>query len=221
MEYKVQNRYTATLGYRWYFATYRELVVDKATVLREFDDEDQCCGDVKSIVVNDEIRGYYHINRHEDDLCVNYCVELFGQSNLTCSIPIYTVSQSWDNITDAFREEPENVKVKIFEFCLKTHFLCKCGGKAIERLGNRCETCFLYNFKRKDDDRCAICLEDEGRWIQLSCLHVIHQHCWDSNNTNSSNGFLMKCPICRTRVQPKKCYKNYPYSVPTSVMNSA
>jgi len=223
MEYKVQNPYTALLAFRWYFATYQELIQqDKETIMEEFEDEDECCTVVHGKTLNGEARGYYLISTHDEELTVDYCVELFGRPELTCTVNVYKASLSWDDTDTPFREGPDVVKFRIQKFCSQIHMLCKCGSTPVQRLGNRCEDCFVFSFRRFDD-RCAICLENEGRWIQLSCSHVIHVHCWNDlqQTTKSANRAVnCLCPVCRAIINPQKCQKNYPYSLlPKPTMN--
>jgi hypothetical protein len=70
---------------------------------------------------------------------------------------------------------------------------CKCE-KELATKESWCESCFIHRFTR--DDNCSICLENEGRWVQLDhCKHFYHLECF--NKFKSSR----KCPLCRDTIQ--------------------
>jgi hypothetical protein len=52
-----------------------------------------------------------------------------------------------------------------------------------------------YNITDTPNDCCSICLNDEGRWVELYlCKHKFHEDCINRIEINS----VYKCPICRT-----------------------
>jgi hypothetical protein len=59
-----------------------------------------------------------------------------------------------------------------------------------------CKTCYVSCHKR--EEKCPVCLEDEGSWITLyPCQHVLHSACWTKTVGR-------KCPMCRTECDYSK-----------------
>jgi hypothetical protein len=135
-------------------------------------------------------------------------VELFDNPRVSERIPVFYE-------TCEFIQSASAVRTRIQKFCEKIHYVCKCGQLAKPRLGflipnatpncieHRCENCYLYWFKRTDD-RCAVCLEDEGVWVKLSCGHILHQHCWTRTKG-------VQCPVCRVVTDSERSVYKYPY----------
>jgi len=215
MELRVKNPYTAELAYRWYVATCPELfkeLFNDSNKLRETIEREDNCTTRHERRLNEEISVRYHLCLDNDDseIVVEYVVNLFGRSELELSqsIPIY--HQGCNVI-----QNKAKVRSLIEKFCSQTYYVCRCGELAKPRLGvlipnppphcieHRCETCYLYWFKRTDD-RCAVCLEDSGVWVKLSCGHILHEHCWEE-----IEGF--SCPVCRTLTDSRKNIYHYPF----------
>lgn len=72
-----------------------------------------------------------------------------------------------------------------------TFNLCSCGENLVKR-DNWCSTCYIFRYERTEEEggACCVCLENEGRWVKLSCKHIIHKNCYRH---------LVKdeCPLCR------------------------
>lgn len=205
MEYIVKDPYTVELAYRWYIATYKELLNDREP-LRETVEHDEGHTVLHDRRINDEISASYHICMDSDtrELEIEYIIELFDNPRVSHTIPIfYEVCN--------FIQSESAVRARIQKFCEQTHYVCKCGQLAKPRLihytpnhsEHRCETCYLYWFKRTDD-RCSICLEDEGVWVKLGCGHILHHHCWMRTPTT-------QCPVCRTLNECTSNIYKYPF----------
>jgi len=83
------------------------------------------------------------------------------------------------------------------EFKLKYEY-CDCY-KEIYKNGV-CEECFIYDYTH--DDKCCICLDNGGRWVQFECKHVMHYGC---------SLKLDKCPLCRKH--KNVITQTYPYTL--------
>jgi hypothetical protein len=209
MELRVKNPYTAELAYRWYIATYKEMIED-LDKLRETIEQEEHCTSLYEKRLNEEISVRYHLcmDNEDNDIEIEYVLKLFGHSEIKHYIPIF------HEAVEVVKNETK-VRSEIEQFCNQTYYVCKCGELAKPRLGflipnpppncieYRCETCYLYWFKRTDD-RCAVCLEDEGVWVKLSCGHILHQHCWGDIEG-------MACPVCRSMTDSKKNVYHYPF----------
>lgn len=206
MEQRVENEYTALLAYRWFFATYVRVLERKET-LRERCIRDDGYTDVFSRHLNNEVRAVFRCtlaypsegDLEEPTVDIDYVLELFRNPHVHCSIAIYK--------KDMEPVKPSVVRGLIDEFCSRTFYVCKCGALAFPRLDLRCIDCYTYWFKRTDNDVCPVCLEDEGRWIQLGCKHVLHLGCWSRTPG-------VYCPLCRTRNDPEDAIRNYPFHAP-------
>lgn len=84
-----------------------------------------------------------------------------------------------------------------------TYELCRCKGTLALRDG-WCHACYLYRYTRTEEEGgdCCVCLENEGRWIKLSCNHIIHGSCYTSINDR-------KCPLCRQLVGSSYSFDPY------------
>lgn len=51
-----------------------------------------------------------------------------------------------------------------------------------------CNSCYIYF--TEIEDKCPICLTNQGRFIKPECGHIIHFHCYHFMPGN-------KCPLCR------------------------
>jgi hypothetical protein len=72
----------------------------------------------------------------------------------------------------------------------------------IEEFTNICDFCYLYDYTHTEN--CCVCYENKGRWVQLSCDHIIHKHCWNKIKNR-------KCPLCRKEQHILEIKYNYPY----------
>ncbi len=208
MELKVQDPYTVELAHRWFVATFQEFF-DCRGKLREKIELDDRYTIMHEKCLNSEIQASYHLSLDSDNkIEIEYIIELFGNSRVSEVIPVFYETCEFIQCASA-------VRTRIQKFCDKVHYVCKCGQLAKPRLGflvpnpaphcveHRCENCYLYWFKRTDD-RCAVCLEDEGVWVKLSCGHILHQHCWGRIKG-------VQCPVCRVSVESGKSVYKYPY----------
>lgn len=86
-----------------------------------------------------------------------------------------------------------HMKVDMEEFItkinesVKTYKICPCEDN-IEYKDGWCITCYPYVLTQ--EDRCSVCLENDGVWIELKCKHTVHKRCWNNIENN-------KCPLCR------------------------
>jgi len=210
MELTIQNPYTVELAHRWFVATFEELLSENRAQLREMIELEDRCTILREKTLNSEIRASYHLCLNDDDeIEMDYIIELFDNPHISCKIPVYYEACG-------FVQNENEIINRVQKFCSKLFYICKCGQLAKPRLGvfvsnpppkcveHRCESCYLYWFKRTDD-RCAICLEDEGVWVKLSCGHIIHQHCWVKIFEDG------RCPVCRVSVEHEKSIYKYPY----------
>jgi hypothetical protein len=209
MQKRVENPYSAELAYRWYWATFAD-IMDGRTHFRCPEDESDMQYTrwrYKGNQLNHEIFACYDITvfeptENEDNIRqirIDYLVQLFKNSHVQRRIRV------WDD-RDSFEETPENVRAQIDHFCSMEFLVCTCDNRGIKRLGNQCMDCFVYHYRRTDNDCCPICLEDEGRWVQLSCSHILHTVCWQRMPGN-------KCPVCRTTIDVHAVRKNYPFNI--------
>lgn len=202
MEKRVQNEYSALLAYRWFFATYVKVLECKDVLRQRCIDND---GYVRIFPrhLNPEVHACFRctLSFPEDEseplVEIDYVMELFRNKHIECAITIHKEGSP--------AIEPSCVQKRIEEFCGRTFYVCKCGAQASERLEMRCIDCFTYWFKRTDGDVCPICLEDEGRWTQLGCRHILHTSCW--RRTPGS-----RCPMCRLIHEPEEEINNYPFN---------
>lgn len=79
----------------------------------------------------------------------------------------------------------------------KVYELCDCLSSSIVKDG-KCKNCYIYDYY--NEDRCAVCFENNGRWCKLECGHTFHLHCVNELN---------KCPMCRSALNISMHY--YPY----------
>jgi hypothetical protein len=215
MELKVKNPYTTQLAYRWYIATVATIqeMFEDIDKLRDHIEQENNCTTLFKKRLNEEISAHYHLC--DDELIkIEYIIELFGRREISHSILIFHEAIEEFQRVQGFQKD-ETVRSAIEKYCSQIYYVCKCGELAKPRLGmlipnppphcieHRCETCFLYWFKRTDD-RCAVCLEDEGVWVKLSCGHILHQHCWGDIQG-------MVCPVCRTMTDSQKNIQYYPF----------
>ena len=225
----MQDPYTVELAYRWFMATFSDLLENRDHLLEKIELDDGCTFMYEKRL-NDEIRASYHLCLNDDDgsdsdddndggeIRIEYIIELFDKPRVCHKIPVL-------NESIEFIQHPNVVRTRIQQFCKQVHYICKCGSLAKPRLAivhldnnlekqpekqpektqleHRCESCFVYWYKRTDD-RCSVCLEDEGVWVKLSCGHILHQHCW-----TRIKGF--QCPVCRTVTDNKENIYKYPY----------
>ena len=77
---------------------------------------------------------------------------------------------------------------------------CQCG--AGEEEEGWCETCYIYRIEHPTGKHCAICLENEGRYIQTECGHYFHRHCYLRIIPEMPVfPHLRKCPMCRKETE--------------------
>lgn len=70
-------------------------------------------------------------------------------------------------------------------FILEEYYkYCKCSELIF--IDNKCKDCYIWNYI--NDERCCVCFETDGCWVQLVCKHAFHPHCVEN---------LDKCPLCR------------------------
>ena len=87
----------------------------------------------------------------------------------------------------------EQLETEVERFSNDVFTFCKCE-KALTEKDGWCENCYIHRASRGEN--CSICLEDEGRYIQLDqCKHYFHLECFNKfKNTK-------KCPLCRAAIQ--------------------
>jgi hypothetical protein len=72
--------------------------------------------------------------------------------------------------------------------------ICVCGKLCFKNRHNEekyCEDCYINRFERTEEEgNCAICLENDGVWIELPCKHQFHKYCL-------RNIKKWECPLCR------------------------
>ena len=88
------------------------------------------------------------------------------------------------------------LKIKSIE---DTYKLCPCDKLALKNK-NWCESCYIYRSNHPDKGEvCAICHEDEGRYIRTTCKQSFHGHCFKKIEQEKQQGeWFRKCPLCRT-----------------------
>jgi len=214
MERQLQNPHCAELAYRWYWATYTHVMErrDEFRHSQRADDFQYSKWRYKGNQLNGEIYACYDITIYAQDedeaptgerqVRIDYVIQLFKNTRVQCVIRL------WDD-RYTFEEHCSIVRARLDEFCSRTFLLCKCNEPGIKRLGNQCVDCFVYHHKRTDNDRCPICLEDEGRWVQLPCSHILHTFCWQRVPGS-------QCPICRASIDVHALRQNYPFSIADS-----
>lgn len=87
-----------------------------------------------------------------------------------------------ENFLETAINEIKNFKDKKYQFCLCNEIIYKNG---------KCKNCYIYSYIR--DDNCAICLENDYRWVIFNCKHIIHHHCFLKLKNK-------KCPLCRIKI---------------------
>jgi hypothetical protein len=206
MEKRVEDPHTPGLAYRWYYATFPN-VLERRDRLRQRANVHDWNIRTFGRRLNEEVYAFYRVSIMYDDskeldettetwLEAEYVIQLFGNMQIECSIPVL-------NEKTQFEEIPENVESRINAFCAESFCLCSCNSLGQKRLNYLCAECFTFWYKRTDDC-CPICLEDEGRWIKLSCTHVVHVGCMKNLKEK-------KCPVCRSDVNRANCILNYPF----------
>lgn len=216
MERRLQNPLSAELAYRWFWATYVETINWCRDRLNdETENRRSYQWRYKPNQLNEEIFACYNLTEFEDHvgdpggrkIRVDFIIHLFQNARVTCAIEI------WDAREPTEEPNVEDIRAQINTFCARAFLLCRCDSLAIARLDNRCMDCFLYHYQRTDNDCCPVCLEDEGRWVQLSCSHVIHTYCWARTSGR-------KCPVCRAVNDNEEMRHNYPFELRTAVKHS-
>jgi hypothetical protein len=212
MQKRLENPHSALLAYRWYWATFEDIMDRREHFRRPENESDMQYTKwrYKGNQLNHEIFACYDITifepaepAEEDDnptrrIRIDFIVQLFKNSRIQRTIRL------WDD-RGSFEETPENVRSQITDFCSTEFLVCTCDNRGVKRLGNRCMDCFVYHYRRVDNDCCPICLENEGRWIQLSCSHILHTFCWQRMPGN-------KCPVCRAVIDVHAVHHNYPFN---------
>jgi hypothetical protein len=97
------------------------------------------------------------------------------------------------------------IKENMYEFLNKIEgkqwTICPCN--SIAKKDGFCEECYIHSYERTEEEggNCAICYENNGRWIKLECGHIFHTYCIrnvvTTSSNGSSNGWIKKCPLCR------------------------
>ena len=109
-----------------------------------------------------------------------------------------------------------NMLPKILEWIDKlpsTFEVCRCA-KMVARKDGWCNDCYIYRYTRSEEEGgdCCVCMENEGKWIKLSCNHVIHEQCYNKiryiGTTSSDPPTPLLCPLCR---QPIITTTPHPY----------
>jgi hypothetical protein len=75
------------------------------------------------------------------------------------------------------------------DFKLEYDFCSNCEREMIFE-DNLCDKCYITNYIHNDN--CAICLENEGVWVELDCEHIFHSKCINKLKNKT-------CPLCRKR----------------------
>jgi hypothetical protein len=96
----------------------------------------------------------------------------------------------------------DNMLPKVLEWVdnLPSMFqMCRCA-KMIARRDGWCVECYIYRYTRTEEEGgdCCVCMENEGKWVKLSCKHIIHKHCYDGIHCCQPKSTL--CPLCRQQV---------------------
>jgi len=94
---------------------------------------------------------------------------------------------------------------ELFEILKGEYYFCPC-----EKIADHtdtttgkmwCDECYIYRMNHPNgmSEVCAICHEDEGRYIKTSCGHYFHHHCFMKIENGRSENYtlLRKCPLCR------------------------
>lgn len=126
---------------------------------------------------------------------------------------LYTASLSYDckrnkcvNLVE-YEFTKTTDKAKLFEWIesIPDSFqICSCGFELVKR-DEWCTMCYIFRYERTEEEggACCVCLENEGRWIKLTCSHILHKSCYNN---------LMKpqCPLCR---HEHNSFDNDPYLI--------
>jgi hypothetical protein len=73
--------------------------------------------------------------------------------------------------------------------------LCRCGSLATMK--EACDSCYIHSYVRPEEEGdCCVCHENDGRWVRLSCGHILHMHCFSQIELHHDRT-NRKCPMCR------------------------
>lgn len=108
----------------------------------------------------------------------------------------------YDVICELFRYEHHVFRFCKLEYCNE---LCLCKEEDL------CRNDYLYNYHH--EDRCCVCLENDGSWTKLKCNHFIHTVCIEKLSdidTNYKHDTLeITCPLCKQTTDFCDLEKNY------------
>ena len=101
------------------------------------------------------------------------------------SLGIERINFTKDTTIDEMHEKFQKLSGKTYE-------ICPCY-KSLTYKDGFCKECYIRVYTRTEEEGgdCSICMQNEGRWIQLNeCKHIFHS--WCINKLIDK-----KCPLCR------------------------
>lgn len=118
--------------------------------------------------------------------------------DVTASFRVYLSKDKRERtlfVKDLSEYKPEQIDALV-----KTHRACRdCGDWELVEDTWFCRDCYPFVMTREED--CCCCLDhSEGKWIKLSCQHILHKRCWlniETTCTCHPHRYTRKCPLCR------------------------
>jgi hypothetical protein len=101
-------------------------------------------------------------------------------------------------LLDADIATKENMYEFLDKIQEKQWTICPC--KSVAKKDGLCRECYIHSYERTEEEggHCAICYENNGRWMKMECGHIFHSYCVRNlDGIPSSHGWIKKCPLCR------------------------
>jgi len=114
-------------------------------------------------------------------------IEVIKGLDLSAKCFMYVKGHQIGNF-DLDNDEDYKTYLPKFEEIKREYEYCICGAPCFEE-EKQCKNCYIYN--KRLPDNCAICLENNYRWITTNCNHNFHRHCMEKVENKNV------CPLCR------------------------
>lgn len=120
-----------------------------------------------------------------------------------------------NDIITIYIKYDEIISFKIEDYLILDYFVDKvyplsscCSSIYVYTNSTLCYNCFKEQYE--NDEKCAICLENIGKWAKLPCEHKFHGQCIRKihSHENSNGKWYYRCPICRQRFNSFICIDN-------------
>ena len=194
----------------------RSIKVNREEIEAELDNHD----DDQGFRYNEKfkVKFHYDLQRHSEDceeydedsdhnIVVGECKEC-GSEYIRYDCNIYYGDNFVETVSWSKTTTLEELMAKIQLLSGEKYYECKCGNiRKLLQYDGMCKTCYIWSYTRTEEEGgdCAICYENNGRWIELTtCKHQFHYGCIKTYNNK-------KCPLCRHEYITHCDFKMDPY----------